>query len=200
VSARTAIDVSPLPTFAFGNRSILWWATAGMIAIESMGFAMLGAAYVYLKWREPNWPPGSEPPDLVWGTANTLLLLASTIPNQLTKRAAERLDGAKVRLWISVCLATAISIVVLRVLEFTTLNCRWDTNAYGSVVWFLLGMHTAHLLTDFGDTAVLAAVMFTNKVDGNRLVDIAENSLYWYFVVGVWLPVYGFIYLAPRLV
>jgi heme/copper-type cytochrome/quinol oxidase subunit 3 len=199
MSGHNAIDVSPLPTFAFGNRSILWWATMGMIAIEGAGFALLGAAYLYLRWREPNWPPGLEPPDLIWGTSNTALLLASGIPNELTKRAAERLDLGKVRFWISVCLLLSIGFFVLRWLEFTTLNCWWDTNAYGSIVWFLLGMHTTHIVTDFADTAVLAAIMFAGPVDGNRFVDISENSLYWYFVVGVWLPVYGLIYIAPRL-
>ena len=37
----------------------------------------------------------------------------------------------------------------------------WDQNAYGSIVWVLLGLHTTHLLTDVGDTLVLTALMFT---------------------------------------
>jgi cytochrome c oxidase subunit I+III len=28
-------------------------------------------------------------------------------------------------------------------------------------------------------------------------VDVSENALYWYFVVGSWLPIYAVIYLAP---
>jgi heme/copper-type cytochrome/quinol oxidase subunit 3 len=33
------------------------------------------------------------------------------------------------------------------------LNVSWDANAYGSVVWLLLGLHTTHLITDTIDTA-----------------------------------------------
>jgi cytochrome c oxidase subunit I+III len=198
VSTRNAIDVSPLPTFAFGHRSILWWATIGLIAIEGTAFALLCAAYLYLRWRETNWPPGLQPPDLIWGTANTVLLLASAVPNQLAKRAAERLDRSGVQLWISVCVVLSVGFCVLRALEFSTLNCWWDTNAYGSIVWTLLGMHTVHIVTDLADTAVLAAVMFIGPVDGSRFVDISENALYWYFVVAAWVPIYGLIYFAPR--
>jgi heme/copper-type cytochrome/quinol oxidase subunit 3 len=199
MSTRAALDVSRLPTFAFGHRSILWWATLGMIAIEGTVFALLGASYFYLRWRVPDWPPGVAAPDLVWGTTNTLLVLASTIPNELAKRAAERLDVGGVRVWLTVCIIIGLVLVAIRVLEFPSLNCRWDTNAYGSAVWTLLGMHTAHLVTDLGDTIVLGALIFSGHTNGRRLVDVSENALYWYFVVASWLPIYGLIYLAPRL-
>ena len=76
---------------------------------------------------------------------------------------------------------------VVRALEFTTLNCWWDSNAYGSIVWVLLGVHTAHLLTDVVDPIVLAALMFTAHAEPKRCVDVSENSLYWHFIDGVWV-------------
>jgi heme/copper-type cytochrome/quinol oxidase subunit 3 len=199
MTERAALDVSPLPTFAFGHRSILWWATMGLIAIEGTVFALLIASYLFLRWRVPDWPPAVAPPGLLWGTLSTVLLLASMIPNELAKRAAERLDVGGIRRWIAVCLLFGFGFVVLRGLEFTTLNVWWDTNAYGSVVWTLLGMHTAHILTDLGDTAVLAVMIYRGHTNGQRLVDISENALYWYFVVLGWLPIYAVLYFAPRL-
>ena len=86
-----------------------------------------------------------------------------------------------------------------RIFEFATVNCLWNTNAYGSIVWFLLGMHTIHISTDVVDTGVLTALMFTGPIEEKRFVDVSENAMYWYFVVLVWLPVYGVIYWAPRL-
>jgi hypothetical protein len=41
--------------------------------------------------------------------------------------------------------------------------------------------------------------MFVGPIEERRFVDVSENSLYWYFVVFAWLPVYGVIYWAPRL-
>ena len=55
------LDVSGLPSFAFGQRAVMWWATLGMIAIEGTAFALMIAAYIFLRWRVPDWPPGYEP-------------------------------------------------------------------------------------------------------------------------------------------
>jgi heme/copper-type cytochrome/quinol oxidase subunit 3 len=196
---RTALDVSAIPSFAFGKRSILWWATMGMIAIEGTVFALAIAAYIYLKWRVPDWPPGVAPPDLLWGTVTTAVVLISAIPNELARRSAMRLDLRKTQLWVVVSVVAALVFCVTRVFEFTALNVSWDTNAYGSIVWMLLGLHTTHFVTDLIDTGFLAAILFSGRVDANRLVDIYENALYYYFVIASWIPIYAVIYFAPRL-
>ena len=194
------LDVSALPTFAFGHRSILWWATLGMILIEGTAFGLLIAAYLFLRWRVPEWPPGYAPPQLLWGTVTTVIILVSAIPNALAKRAAETLDVPRTRLWIWVSVAMAMLFCVSRALEFTALNCWWDGNAYASIVWFLLGTHTAHVVTDIVDTAVLASYVQFLPLDANRMVDVSENAFYYYFVIISWLPIYALIYFAPRLV
>jgi cytochrome c oxidase subunit I+III len=194
-----AIDVSSLPDHAFGHRSILWWGTLGFIATEGMAFAIAAATYLYLRTRIPEWPPGVPPPALGVGLANLAVLIVSAIPNYLTKRASEKEDLRQVRIWILVTLGFAVVFLVLRWFEFAALNVRWDFNAYGSIQWALLGLHTVHLLTDVGDTAVLAVLMFTGPITGKRFVDVSENSFYWYFVIASWLPIYGLIYWGPRL-
>jgi heme/copper-type cytochrome/quinol oxidase subunit 3 len=198
MSAQRAIDVSRLPTFAFGHRSEMFWGLMGMLAVESTMFGLLIASYLYLRWREPEWPPAVFPPDLTWGTVNTLLLLASVVPTHLGKKAAEGLDLIGVRFWLIVCLAFATGSLLVRAVEFTALNVYWDTNAYGSVVWVLMGMHTAHTITDAYDTGVLTILMFKGPVEGKRYSDVVENQLYWYFVVISWLAVYAIVYLAPH--
>lgn len=197
-AART-VDVSGLAPGAFGHRSILWWGTMGLIVIEGMVFVLAIAAYFYIRLRNATWPPNLPPPSLLWGTVNTFVLLASAVPNELAKKAAERVDLAKVRLWLLVCLVFGVGFNVIRVFEFMSLNCSWDTNAYGSIVWVLLGLHTTHIATDVVDTAVLTLLMFVGPIEEKRFVDVAENSMYWYFVVLTWLPIYGVLYWAPRL-
>jgi heme/copper-type cytochrome/quinol oxidase subunit 3 len=197
--SRPAIDVSPLPSYAFGHRSLMWWGTLGMMAIEGTVFALAIASYFFLRGRADEWPISAHPPLLFWGTLNTVLLLASSVPNQLAKRAAERLDLPKVQLWLFVCLAFGVAFIVVRAYEFTTLNIWWDQNAYGSLIWLLLGLHTTHVVTDVADTAVLTVLMVTGPVDETRFVDVSENALYWYFVLIAWLPIYAVIYFAPRM-
>lgn len=193
------IDVSRLPSYAFGHRNIMWWGGAALMLMEGAMFALLITAYLYLKGRSPEWPPGYFAPVLFWGTLNTAVLLVSAIPNYLAKSAAERLDLGRLRLWLGVALAFALAFTVIRVIEFGSLNVWWDSNAYGSIVWVLMGFHTAHLLTDVIDSIVLMVLLFIGPLQESHFVDAAENSLYWYFVVISWLPVYACIYLAPRL-
>lgn len=194
-----AIDVSGLPSYAFGHRSLMWWGGAALMLMEGAMFAMFIVSYLYLKGRSPEWPPGYFAPVLFWGTLNTAILLVSTIPNQKAKRAAERLDLRGLRIWMCVALLFGAAFLTVRVFEFGALNVWWDSNAYGSVVWTLLGFHTVHLLTDVMDSIVLTVLLFTGPLQENHFTDAAENALYWYFVVISWLPVYACIYLAPRL-
>ena len=201
MNARATVDVAGLPDHAFGSRSVMWWATVCIIAIEGTVFAITIATYFYLQGNELAWPPGTyRPPGLFWPTVNVFILLLSLIPNQLVKNGAENLDAHKVRIWLPVADLFAIAFVVVRGIEYARLNVSWDDNAYGSVTWTLLSFHTLHLVTDLIDSLVLTALVFTRHGhDPRRLVDIAESAFYWYFVVLSWLPIYGVLYWAPRL-
>jgi cytochrome c oxidase subunit 3 len=192
------LDVSALPSFGFSRGSLTWWGTLGMLAIEGTLFALAIASYFFLRSHVAVWPMSELPPELAWGTLNTALLVASLLPNQLAKRASERLDHAACRRWASVTLAAGLLAVLLRGFEFGSLNCRWDSDAYGSIVWLLLGLHTLHLVTDTWDSAVLVALLFTGPWEGKRFVDVQENAVYWLFVVLSWLPIYAVLYWAPR--
>jgi cytochrome c oxidase subunit I+III len=196
---RRELDVSGLPSYAFGHRSLMWWGTFGLIAIEGTLFALAIGSYLYLRSQSDAWPIGAPPPQLLWGTVNTLILLASTWPNHKAKRAAEACDLLRTRRWLMTGLAFSVAFLVVRGFEFGALHTRWDSNAYGSIVWMLLGLHTVHLLTDTYDTAVLGVLLFTGPMEGQRFADVSENALYWYFVVFSWLPIYAVVYGVPRL-
>jgi heme/copper-type cytochrome/quinol oxidase subunit 3 len=192
------LDVSGLPSYRFSHHSLMWWGVVAMMAIEGTVFAMALATYFYLWSQAESWPLSAPPPELKWGTLNVIVLLASAWPNQWSKRAGEECNERKVKIGLVIGTLFGIALIAVRALEFTTLNVRWDTNAYGSMVWMLLGLHTTHLVTDVYDTVVLAVLFFTGPVEGKRYVDVSENSLYWYFVVLTWLPIYAVIYWAPR--
>jgi len=168
------------------------------MAIEGTVFALSIMAYFYLRSHQATWPLPAAPPDLRWGTLNTAVMLASFLPAHLAKRAAERCELRGVQRWLVASVVFGLLFTFIRGLEFMTLNVRWDSNAYGSVVWLLLGLHTTHIVTDLLDTIVLTVLFFTGPLDGKRYVDVSENSFYWYFVVAAWLPIYFVIYWGAR--
>ncbi|MFL6836046.1 MAG: heme-copper oxidase subunit III [Bradyrhizobium sp.] len=200
MKARVVADLSGLPMHGLGTASVTWWGTLAFMLIEATGFALAIAVYLYLMNLAALWPIDAPRPTLLPGTVVTLILVASVAPNYLVSRWAEQQDLRKVRIGIVVMSLLGIAPLAVRAFEFPALNVNWDSNAYGSIVWTLLGLHTAHLITDLVDTLVLAALMFTRQGDNpRRFGDVQDNAMYWNFVVVTWLPIYGCIYWIPRL-
>jgi cytochrome c oxidase subunit III len=194
-------DVSELPTHKFGPSSLTWWGIIGFMVIEGAAFGLAFAAYFFLMGHEQGWPPeGRKAPDLLAGTLFTIVILLSEFPNTLIKRAAHERDVPTIRMLMGVMIAIGAVLLVIRGFEFNSLNVRWTDDAYGSIIWALLLLHTSHILTDWMDTVVLWALMLTNVGwEGRRLVDVDENSLYWRYVWLLWMPIYLMIYWVPRL-
>ena len=197
---RVVVDLSRVPLHGLGSGSMTWWGTVAFMLIEGTGFALVIAVYFYLMSHAALWPINARPPDLLPGTVVTLILVVSVAPNYLVSRWAEQQDLGKVRIGMVVMSLLGIAPVVARAFEFKALNVSWDTNAYGSVLWILLGLHTTHIITDLVDTLVLTALMFTRHGSNpRRFGDCQDNAMYWNFVVMTWLPIYGCIYWIPRL-
>jgi heme/copper-type cytochrome/quinol oxidase subunit 3 len=200
MNERVVADLSRLPPHGMRTASVTWWGTLAFMLIEATGFALAIAVYLYLMSLAATWPIDAPRPSLLPGTLVTVILLASVVPNYLVSQWAEQQDLRKVRIGIVVMSVLGIVPLVVRAFEFPALNVNWDSNAYGSIVWTLLGLHTTHIITDLIDTFVLAALMFTRKGDNpRRFGDVQDNAMYWNFVVVAWLPIYGCIYWIPRL-
>jgi cytochrome c oxidase subunit 3 len=191
-------DYAELPTYRFSYRAPLWWGTLSYVVIEGLGFVFGIVIYFYLQSQNADWPFGNKP-GLLWPTALTILLLLSEIPNTWTKRAAVAQDLRRVRIGVIVMAIIGIVAIAMRIMEFTTLGIRWDTNAFGSTLWLLIGLHTAHLVTDVFETFVIVFLLFRGPIDARRLSEAEDNQAYWDFVVLAWIPVYFTMYWAPRL-
>lgn len=193
------MDLSKLPTWGFGPRSEPWWGTMGFMAVEGTAFVLAAGMYLYLASLAPQWPLGVKPPTLWPGAVQTALLLASAWPNMLIDRAAKQQDLQRVRTLLIIMCVIPVACIAVRFYEFQALHIRWDQNAYGSVTWLILGLHLTHLLTDFGDTLVLTALMFTRHAKEKRFSDVSDNAFYWNFVIAAWIPLYFLVNWFPRL-
>jgi heme/copper-type cytochrome/quinol oxidase subunit 3 len=198
---RAAEDVSTLPTVTFGPRSLMWWGTLGFMTIEGWTLAIIVVSYLYLRQNYVAWPPLRTPyPSLLIPSINLALMLVSLFPAWMVARAGKRLDTPAVKRWLLVTCAATIPIVVLRWWGLWAINTRWDTTAYGSAAWTIVGFHTSLLLLDVLDTIGLTFFFFVKKLPVKSFSDAADNSFYWYFTVGIWIPVYLIVYVGPRVV
>jgi cytochrome c oxidase subunit III len=197
---RVVMDFSALGLHGSTSASPTWWGTLTFMLLEGSAFALCIGIYLYLLSIAPSWPIGAPPPRPGPGTLVTIILLVSLVPNWLVGRWARQEALRKVQLGTTVMCLFGIAPLVVRAFEFRALNIWWDANAYGSILWLLLGLHSTHLVTDVADTLVLLAVMLTRHgCNRRRFGDVQDNVLYWNFVVVTWIPVYFCIYWIPRL-
>lgn len=197
--ARRVGEVSHLPDQAFGPAAITWWGMFGLMLIEGITLTLVAASYLYVRQNYYAWPPDRTPlPSTLLPTINLVLMLVSVVPARLVERAAHRHDAGAIRIGLAIQGALGVIIMVLRYWECQALNVRWDTNAYGSVAWGVLVAHAVVAVTDVMDTIGLFALFAFAEPEEKHFVDATENSIFWYFIVGSWVPLYILVFLFPR--
>jgi cytochrome c oxidase subunit III len=198
---REALDVSELPTVVFGHRDLMWWGTTFFAVIEGFTLALMAATYIYLRKNFTTWPPERTPlPSLTLPTISLVVMLISLYPAWWTKQQARRLDLYAVREGLLASAGLGFIAFLLRFTEFFALNTRWDSNAYGSAAWLLIGLHISLHLLDIGDTIGLAVLSFTGPWEEKHFTNTSDNSNYWYFMVLCWVPLYILVFLSPRFI
>ncbi len=198
MTSRPVLDVSSLPPCAFQARSPLWWGFWGIILIESTMFGLLIAAYFYIRLSMDVWPtPGTSYPGLLLPTIELIVLIVSCWPAYTASQAAIRNDAAGVKRGLVLNLALAIVALVLRIIEWRSFNFNWTASAYGSIVWMILGLHTFDYAGGVLETVVMIAVVFSGRFGDKQRTGVDVDSLTWYFVVAIWVPLYAVVYWMP---
>jgi heme/copper-type cytochrome/quinol oxidase subunit 3 len=196
---RGVFDASTLPSVVFGTRVVTWWGTVGFMITEAATLAACVASYYYIRRNYTTWPPlRTSPPDLFLPTISLVVLLLVIVPNYLFGRAAKKMDRAGTRRWLWVAVITMFVALGLRFAEFNSLNVRWDANAYASVTWMVVFAHFTLLLVDAVETLVFAIMVQRGAAPSRHYPGVAEDAMYSYFMVLVWIPCYVTVYLVPR--
>jgi heme/copper-type cytochrome/quinol oxidase subunit 3 len=207
MNARPFIDVSGLPDSELDHRSLIWWGNLLLIAIETTMFALFVAAYFYVRPHYGDLPPPrvtgplgvfNPVPALGLPTLNLGLLLLSLVPTIVADRACLRLDTAKVKWALAVLLMLCFVSIALRFREFKALHFRWDDNAYASIVWTTVGMHLLHLIVGTAELGMLLAWVCRHGLDKKHARDVRVTAVYWYWVVGIWVPLFVILFPGPR--
>jgi cytochrome c oxidase subunit III len=195
MSAPDLLDVSGLPTYAFGRRDPRWIAVLLLISIEATVFGLMIFAYFYTRNRLEVWPPTTPGPrELSFGAAILVPLLASAWTAHRVNDAVYAADLERARRWLLVTTVLSGAALLLRAVEFTNIPFRWDSNAFGSLFWGVLALHTMHLIAGNIENALFLVLLYRGPIEKKHLVDLEVNGVYWYFVVFSWLPLYAIFY------
>jgi cytochrome c oxidase subunit III len=200
IPERTVVDVSHLPTVAFGPKSLPWWGTVAFMVIEAFTLLLMTAAYFYLRLNAYEWPPAGTPlPDLLIPTINLLLLLFVIYPMWRASHAAKEYDRAGVARWLTIATALTFVAVVLRGFEIVALNVRWDENAYASAAWGVVVLHATLVVVDLFETGAFAVLFLLGHAQKKHYPDASDAADYQYYLSISWVPLYFIVYWGPRL-
>lgn len=194
------LDASDLKRGGDHDRHPLWWGIVGLLAIETTVFATLVASYFYLRMGADAWPP--EPllmPELLLPTVNTFILMVSSGVMVWGDQSSRKGNQRSLAIALTVSILLAIIFLALKAYEYLEeVGFTWEMHAYGSIVWTIVGFHSAHVTALVLKTIVMATLAWKAYFIPERRIAVTVNGLYWHFVVVIWIPLYVVLYLSPR--
>jgi cytochrome c oxidase subunit 3 len=180
------------------------------LVTEMLFFGALFLSYaVYRSLHAEAFRVASHEADIVYGTANTFILLTSSLIITMAERAAG--DGrrrfALACLMVTAALGTAF--LVVKGFEYSEDISKGllpgpmfplhpaSTQLFWGLYWIMTVVHAIHLTVGIGVVLVLAALI------GRAIVPLRTPafqvvSLYWHFVDVVWVTLFALIYLPGR--
>jgi cytochrome c oxidase subunit 3 len=194
------LDVSDLPPSSISNQAPLWWGQACIVAIEATMFSILIASYLYARLRMDVWPPpGDQFPHLTIPTIALIPLILSAVGSYWASEAAKKDDRRGMLLGLILNLVLAGIFFVMRLYEWRSLNFNWQTSQQGSYVWTILGLHTFDFGAGMLETLVLVFCIASGRYGQKQRLGVHVDSLVWYLVVAIWIPLYLVIYWGPKI-
>jgi cytochrome c oxidase subunit III len=200
VTEQRTLDVSHLPPYDISSQSPLWWGQLCIVGIEGTMLCILIATYFYVRLRMDVWPPpGDQFPHLTLPTLALIPLIGSAYGSYWASDAAKKNErsGMIGGLLLNIVLA-GISLV-MRLVEWHSLNFNWQTDAMGSYVWAFLGLHTYDYIFDLAFTVVLLIIILSGRYGEKQRLGVHVDSVVWYFIIAIWIPIYVVIYWGPRI-
>ena len=181
------------------------------LASELMFFAALFAAYFTIRSVSPElWAQNTEKLNVPFASANTTILVLSSLTCQLGVFAAERghvgragsllkIGGWGLREWFILTYVMGALFIAGQALEYAELiheNLTLASSAYGSVFYLTTGFHGLHVtggLVAF--LFVLGRTYLARKFTHEQAVTAIVVSYYWHFVDVVWIGLFATIYI-----
>jgi len=182
------------------------------LSSELMFFAGLFAMYFTIRSVSAElWDKSTEVLNVPFATANTIILVISSVWCQLGVHAAEHgkahrgdasllaLKSWGMREWYVLTYIFGAIFVSGQVLEYSELvheNITLSSSAYGSVFYLTTGFHAMHVTGGLLAFLLIIGRTFTTRHYSHaQAAGAVVTSYYWHFVDVVWIALFATIYL-----
>jgi cytochrome c oxidase subunit 3 len=169
---------------------------ATFLVADGMTFAGFFAAY--LTFRAVNTlPPGANfDRELLLPTINTVLLLVSSFTFHRAGKRLMAADRPGSRLWLLITGVLGIAFLAGQMVEYFNLPFGLTDNLFASTFYALTGFHGLHVT--LGVICILIVWFQTRpegRISASEPFGFEAAELYWHFVDGIWVVLYGILYL-----
>ena len=173
---------------------------ACLIIAESSIFTIFVVAYHFYMGKSLTGPTPREVLDTP--IFFTICLLSSSITIHLAGKSLERNNRpAFLALW-------SLTIILGGLFLFGT-GREWhrliyehgltiSTNLFGTTYYSLVGLHAFHVTAGLVMLAIVAIFSFARRVGSDQSARVEVLSMYWHFVVAVWVVVFTVVYIVGR--
>jgi Heme/copper-type cytochrome/quinol oxidase, subunit 3 len=169
---------------------------ATFLVADGMTFAGFFAAYLTFRAVNPLPEDSSYELELLLPTINTVLLLVSSFTFHRAGKECRANRLAAARNWLLLTGALGLAFLGGQMVEYFTLPFGLTDNLFASTFYALTGFHGLHVTLG----AICIAIVALQTRPGGAITaeshfGLEAAELYWHFVDGIWVVLYGIIYL-----
>lgn len=188
-----------LPLRGRGFTGTAAWGMLCLIATEGILFAYLIFSFLYLGTQTNARWPDDGPPALTRALPNTILLLASSLVLEWSKRNFLAGRSRRWQIGLAATILMGAGFVYVQVQEWAAKSFGPTTDTYGSAYFTLTGIHMAHVVLGLVGLGFVFVWSAQGRLSHKRHEHLSIATIYWHFVDVVWLCVFTTVYLAPRI-
>ena len=179
-----------------GHGDFRLFGLATFLVADGMTFAGFFAAYLTFRAVNPLAEGGNYELELVLPTVNTILLLLSSLTFHRAAKAIHQDRTQACRNWLLVTAALGFTFLGGQMVEYFSLPFGLTDNLFASTFYAITGFHGLHVT--LGSLMIL--IIWWQSREGGRvtkanLFPLEATELYWHFVDGIWVLLYGILYL-----
>jgi len=179
-----------------GHPDFRLFGLATFLVADGMTFAGFFAAYLTFRAVNPLPEGAIYELELLLPTINTVLLLVSSFTFHRAGTACRSGRMQTSRRWLLLSIALGMAFLAGQMVEYFSLPFGLTDNLFASTFYALTGFHGLHVT--LGVICILI-VWFQARPGGSISQDshfgLEAAELYWHFVDGIWVILYGILYL-----
>lgn len=169
------------------------------IFIDMVIFALIFFVYTGQRIQEyQTYEASHHSLNVIFGFANTLILITSSLFAARAVQSARACDATKVSANLNYAIALGVGFCYVKVLEYAgkiDAGIGVSTNSFFTFYYFITFLHLLHVLVGLLFMSIFRRNVGELGRDGQYITGLENVALFWHFVDLLWVFIYSLLYL-----